>query len=108
MCPEQFINVLSDNFPELKNHGISAALFSLCRTIESITVCFAQGDPEKYSGVNRLIWDSENGKGTVIHQYADVGESYNDVDSLQDIASSMKKLSFSVQDPIGVEFNLNK
>lgn len=106
MCPEQFINVLTDNFPELKNHNINVTLLSLCQTIESITICFAQGDPEKYSGVNRLIWDAENGKGTVIHQYADVGESYNDVDSLEDIASSLKKLSFSIQDPIQVEFNL--
>jgi hypothetical protein len=102
---EIFIDTISIHFKELDSSIVKHNLKTLKDSIESIAVCFVQGDADG-KAVNRLIYD-KNDNGYHL-QYPGSSKAITSNIDLNDAVKALKELQFHLIDPVMVRFNVRK
>lgn len=102
---EVFLNTVSAYFRELDCSIVKHHLKELKDSIESIAICFVQGDAEN-KAVNRLIYDRSD--KCYLLQYPGSSRAIGTNADLNDVVDALHELQFHLVDPIMVEFNVRK
>lgn len=102
---EMFLRSVSVRFKELDCSIVKHHLKELKDSIESVAICFEQGDAEN-KAVNRLIYDRND--NCYLLQYPGSSKAITSYVDLNYVVDALYNLQFHLVDPIMVEFNVRK